>query len=146
MPIDWAAIAAAGGIGKGQPRVIVKARARSDAEKALRNAYKDVDERDGIYSRVSGRPTTPGAVAPQMRREHHHIKPRSTHPELVTDRRNVFICTAEEHQLIHAGALQVEGTNADKRLVFQWNRVMVAAGKEPFQILSKRKSQRRSED
>ena len=64
------------------PSVLTKATKRRAEEQAERDAYRTVDERDGPMSRISGRPTTPGAVDPRMRREHHHIKPRSTHPEL----------------------------------------------------------------
>jgi len=124
----------AGALAKPLPRALKKAQDRREANAALDQAYADVDLRDGPYSRISGRYTSSGAVDPRVRREHHHIRPRSTHPELTADPRNIFVCTAEEHQLIHAGAIEVEGVNAAKELRFHWNRAMVARGKEPFEI------------
>lgn len=120
------------------PNALLKGRRRAMAKAALDAAYEDVDRRDGPQSRVTGRWTVSGDVDPRVRREHDHIKPRSTHPELIAEPDNIFVCTAEEHQLIHAGALEVEGTNARKPLFFHWNRRIVAPGKEPFVILAKR--------
>lgn len=128
---------------KPQPRALTKGQKRREANAAIDAAYADVDLRDGPYSRVSGRYTQPGAVDPRVRREHHHIRPRGTHPELIAEPRNIFVCTAEEHQLIHAGALVVEGTDASRVLRFHWNREMVPRGKEPFEIKSRRQSQER---
>lgn len=142
MAIDWSQIEAAGGLGKGIPRAIRKAKARREDSAALDAAYADVDLRDGPQSRISGRWTVSGAVDPRVRREHDHIRPRSTHPELIADPCNIFVCTAEEHQLIHAGALEVEGVDASKELRFHWNRSMVAPGKEPFEIKQHRKAER----
>jgi hypothetical protein len=121
------------------PRALAKAKQRRAANADLVQAYADVDLRDGPQSRISGRWTVAGAVDPRQRREHDHIRPRSTHPELVADPRNIFVCTAEEHQLIHAGAIEVEGTNANKELRFHWNRKLVPAGKEPFEIKQHRR-------
>jgi hypothetical protein len=123
---------------KPAPRAITKGRRRAEANAALDAAYVEVDLRDGPCSRISGRYTVAGAVDPRVRREHDHIKPRSTHPELIAEPTNIFICTAEEHQLIHAGALEIEGEDASKPLFFHWNRRMVAPGKEPFRITARR--------
>lgn len=119
-------------------RALGKSQKRREATAALEDAYAEVDLRDGPQSRVTGRWTVPGAVDPRVRREHDHIKPRSTHPELIAEPSNIFVCTAEEHQLIHAGALEVEGEDASKALFFHWNRKLVPAGKEPFVIKAKR--------
>lgn len=119
-------------------RALVKGQKRREANAALEQAYADVDLRDGPWSRISGRYTQPGHVDPRVRREHDHIKPRSTHPELIAEPRNIFVCTAEEHQLIHAGALEIEGEDAIKPLFFHWNRAIVAPGKEPFVIKARR--------
>ena len=125
---------APGALAKPAPRALTKAKQRRETNADLEQAYADVDLRDGPQSRISGRWTVSGAVDPRQRREHDHIRPRSTHPELVADQRNIFVCTAEEHQLIHAGAIEVEGTNANKELRFHWNRKIVPAGKEPLVI------------
>jgi hypothetical protein len=123
------------------PKVLERHSKKLDAEKALAEAYKQVDARDGRKCRATGRPLTPGAVLPQMRLERHHLAKRSTHKGLVAEVSNIVTLAADCHQLVEAGALEIEGTNADGRLVFRWNRKMVAAGKEPFKLLSKRKSQ-----
>lgn len=129
---------APGALAKPLPRALAKGQKRREAATALEQAYADVDLRDGPWSRITGRYTQSGAVDPRVRREHDHIKPRSTHPELIAQPRNIFVCTAEEHQLIHAGALEVEGEDATKPLFFHWNRAMVPAGKEPFMIKARR--------
>jgi hypothetical protein len=124
------------------PRVLEKHKAKVDAEKALADAYKQVDARDKRKCRATGRPLTPGAVLPAMRLERHHLAKRSTHKGIVAEVSNIVTLAADCHQLVEAGALEIEGTNADGRLVFRWNRQMVKAGAEPFKLLSKRKSQR----
>lgn len=134
MAIDYSGLPLA----KGTPRSLAKGQKRREANAALDAAYAEVDLRDGPQSRITGRWTVPGAVDPRARREHDHIKPRSTHPELIADPRNIFVCTAEEHQLIHAGAIEIEGDDAGSLLIFHWNRKLVPPGKEPFVILGKR--------
>jgi hypothetical protein len=138
-PIDYSQFA----FPKGQPKVLAKADTRREAEKALRDAYKAVDARDKKTCRATGRPLVAGAVDPRMRLERHHIQKRSTDKRLIDDPVNIVTVAGDVHQLLEAHALEIEGVNADKRLVFRWNRAMVAAGKEPFKLLSKRKSQRR---
>lgn len=135
MAIDYSQLS----LSKGAPRALKKAQTRREESAALDEAYADVDLRDGPHSRISGRYTSPGAIDPRVRREHDHIKPRSTHPELIADPKNIFVCTAEEHQLIHAGALEIEGTDASKELRFHWNRTLVKPGKEPFEIKQHRR-------
>ena len=120
------------------PGAITKGRKRATARAALDKAYEAVDLRDGPQSRITGRWTVSGAVDPRVRREHDHIKPRSTHPELIAEPSNIFVCTAEEHALIHAGALEIEGEDARKPLFFHWNRRLVKSGDEPFVIMPKR--------
>lgn len=137
MPIDWSQFHFA----KGTPRVIAKHERKVTAKASERDAYADVDKRDKGKSRISGRPTTPGAIMPEMRREHHHIKLRSTHPELAHEPSNILTITAQEHALIHAGALELEGTDANGRIVAHWNYQIIKRGAEPFKLLSKRRSQ-----
>lgn len=73
----------------------------------------------------------------------HHIVKRSLDKGAITDSRNVVTVAGDVHQLLEAHALEIEGTNADARLVFHWNRRMVKKGAEPFTLLSKRTSQNR---
>jgi len=135
----------AGALQKPQPRALTKGRKRAQEAADLEAAYADVDLRDGPTSRISGRYTQAGAIDPRVRREHHHIRPRSTHPSLAADASNIFVCSSEEHQLIHAGALIVEGVDACKELRFHWNYEICERGKEPFRIKSRRWSQRDEE-
>jgi hypothetical protein len=137
MAIDYSVLA----ISKGTPLELSKA-AKASAEKAaLREAYAIVDRRDKGICQATGIATKPFAIDPTMRREHHHIKPRSTHPELIDEPSNITTVTARIHKLITKSTLLIEGWNANKRLIFHWNRRHVPAGKEPFRLRSKRRSQ-----
>lgn len=126
------------GIPKPLPRALTKGIKRREAEAALEAAYADVDLRDGPFCRVTGRYTTPGAPDARVRREHDHIRPRSTHPDLVDDPKNIIVVCAEVHQLLHAGAIHIEGLDASKQLFFHWNRDFVKPGQEPFRLKGKR--------
>lgn len=125
------------------PRVVSKQVKRQDEAKAEREAYKAVDARDKKTCRATGRPLMAGAVDPRMRLERHHLQKRSTAKDKRFDPTNICTLAADVHQLVEAGVLLIEGTNADKRLVFHWNPERVKKGAEPFTLLSKRKSQRR---
>lgn len=135
-----------GALAKPVPSALLKAEKRKAADKALRDAYREVDARDGKKCRATGRPLMPGAVDPRMRLEHHHIAKRSLAKGQIDDPKNIVTVAADVHQLLERHALEIEGRDANKRLVFQWNRAMVPAGKEPFLLLSKRKSQRKEMD
>lgn len=118
----------------------VLARHWKKAEKASRlaDAYAQVDARDQGCSVITGAWTDPGSPDPKRRREHHHLRGRNAAPELRENADYIVTVTAFEHQLIHAGALTYEGESARERLIWQWNRAMVPAGKEPFRLKSKR--------
>lgn len=140
MAIDYAAIARAGGISKGTPSVVLKA--RKDADKDGREqAWKDaIDKRDGLVSRISGKPlsTTGGQ---KVLRDHCHIKSKKAHPEMRYEVSNGFNASRYEHKLLHAGWIELEGTDANQRLIFRWAD-HVPAKDRTFRILSKRRSQR----
>ncbi len=141
MTIDYSGFA----FPKSPPRALAKAdKAAADA-KALRECYKAVDARDKKHCRATGRPLMVGAVDPRMRLERHHLVKRSRDKALVSEASNVVTVAADIHQLLEAHALEIEGTNADGRLVFHWNRRMVKKGDEPVRLLSKRRSQRRED-
>lgn len=142
--IDWSAIEEAGGIGKGPTIQLEKGWKDAAFTKALAEAYAIVDERDSNRSRITGIELAHDAADPKRRREHNHLGERSTHPDKVTDPSNIFLCSTYEHGFLTSHALEIEGTDANARLIFRWNRRMVPAGKEPFRLLSKRRSQNRT--
>jgi len=96
--------------------------------------------------RVTGRRLKKGLqgnVDPRIWHTRHHMKERSTHPEDIYDIRNIFVCCWEAHRALQDGLIEIEGTNADKRLFFRWNRRVVPAGKEPFRIVTADRSSRK---
>jgi hypothetical protein len=125
------------------PRVLARRHRRALQDDALAQAYADVDRRDQGRCKATGRHTQPFAVDPRVRREHHHLEPRSVNPARITDASNIITVTAEAHFLITAKVLLVEGTNANQAIRFHWDRTKLPDGKAPFQLLSRRRSQRR---
>lgn len=108
MAIDYDALAAAGGIGKGELRAERKRRKRLDDDTLEAEARKAVRARDGSRCAV------PGC------REHgahlHHIVYRSKSRALRWAIGNLcFLCVAH-HQLEHAGKITLSG-NADEELI-----------------------------
>lgn len=122
---------------KPTPRVVSKHRKRVDADKELREAYADVDQRDGCICWVTGRYTVAGGVDPRTRREHHHLKGRNVKPEWVTRPERIITVCAEAHALITAGWIVVEGCDARKAIFFHW-RADVKPSQRPFTIAGKR--------
>lgn len=115
---------------------------RRKKERALEDAYAEVDRRDNGFSWVTGNYTEPNQPDPRYRREHHHLKGRRVRPEWVNDPNRIITVSREEHRLIGKG-LVVEGDDARKRIVFTWDRSIIKPGKEPFRIKSKRWSMNR---
>lgn len=141
MAIDYAAIAAAGGISKGIPGVVLKERKQADKDDR-EQAWKDaIDKRDGLTSRISGKPLATNTSSPKALRDHCHIKSKKAWPELRYEVSNGFNASRYEHKLIHAGWITIEGIDANKRLIFRWAD-HVPAKDRTFRILSKRRSQR----
>lgn len=143
MAIDYGAIARAGGISKGTPSVLLKGRkkkARHDQEQAWKDA---IDKRDGMVSRISGKPLSATTTNPEHLRDHCHIKAKGAHPELRYEVGNGFNASRYEHRLLHAGALELEGTDANGRLIFRWAN-HIKPEDRTFRILSKRRSQNRT--
>lgn len=134
MGINYAAIAAAGGIGKGPSIPLEKGWKKAAFDKALAGAYDVVNKRDRDRSRITGVNLFPNAENLKALREHNHLGKRSTHPDEITDPRNIFLVSNYEHQFLTSGELLVHGTDASKELKFYWNRHLVKAGKEPFRI------------
>lgn len=134
LGINYAAIAAAGGIGKGPSTPLVKGWKKAAFEKALAEAYEIVNRRDRNRSRVTGVNLFPSTDNLKALREHNHLGKRSTHPSEETNPANIFLVSHYEHQFLTSGELVTHGTDANRELKFSWNRHLVKAGKEPFRI------------
>ena len=115
------------------PRVVEQHAKRKDAEQHRRAVKKLVFARDGGKCRVCGASAT----------EMHELRFRSLGGKRSLEN-SIAVCTINArncHRLLQTLAIEVEGDNAERRLIFRWNRTMVAVGKEPFRLRSKRRSQ-----
>lgn len=122
---------------KGSGR-LARAERRAEEEKALAEAYEVVNIRDGNQCRVTGRFVQPCAVDARVRREHHHLVPRSIDLERVADPTNILLVCAEAHDLITGRFIDVEGTDATKAVFFHWNEEAMKGRVKPFRIVGKR--------
>jgi hypothetical protein len=113
---------------------------RAAKEKAVADAYDVVNVRDGNQCRVTGRFLQAGAVDGRVRREHHHLVPRSIAPERVADPNNILLVCAEAHELITGRFIEVEGTDASRPVFFHWNEDLMRGRVKPFRIIGKRSS------
>jgi hypothetical protein len=117
------------------PRVVEKAVKAKQVE-AHRIAVKSA-----VWARDKGQCRVCGGHATEM----HELQFRSLGGVRSTQN-SIAVCAYAGrncHRLLQTHAIHVEGDNADKRLVFTWNRERVPVGSEPFRILSKRRSQNR---
>lgn len=137
MPIDWNALA----IPKGAPSVLTKGWKKRDNASRMDAAFAAVDARDGLVSRISGQPLLKESADPKLQRDHCHMRGRNVDPKEKFNPKRIFNASRYEHKLFDAHAIEVEGTDADQRLIFRWNRNVVPVEKEPFRLLSKRRSQ-----
>ena len=119
-------------------RLLEKKARKAQEEQALADAYEIVNVRDGNQCRVTGRFLQPGAVMAEVRREHHHLQPRSIAPERVADPKNIILVCAEAHQLITGGFIEIEGKDATKPLFAHWNEKAMKGLVKPFRIVGKR--------
>lgn len=101
------------------PGVVTKHMRRKAKEQALADAYKDVDTRDKGISWVSGKHTD-FSPDPRTHRDRHHLKGRRVMPEWVSKPERIITVTREEHDLITAGWIVVEGTDARKPIFFHY--------------------------
>lgn len=140
MAIDYAAIAAVGGLGKGTPRALSKGWKKAAKDAALQDAYDQVDARDKKRCQVTGVRLTAGHVEDAKALERDHLAPRSTDKARVTDPDNILTVSRKVHQLLQSSALHVldthgrETTRVSQIAGFRFNRAMVPAGKEPFKL------------
>lgn len=111
---------------------------RAEADAALEAAYEEVNQRDGNICRVTGRFLQAGAVMAEVRREHHHLEPRSIAPRRIADPTNIILVCKEAHDYITGGFIEVEGKDATKPLFFHWREDMMRGRVRPFRIVSKR--------
>jgi hypothetical protein len=140
VAIDWSLFE----IAKTPPKHLERGWKKREKKERLEAVYALVDARDGEVCRVTGRQLIkglPGSVAHEKWHTRHHMKKRSTHPEDIYNVANIFVCAWQVHQAIEDCLIEIEGDDANKRLIFSWNRRLVPVGSEPFRIKSKRRSQ-----
>lgn len=143
MAIDYAAIAAAGGIPKSKPGVLSRHERRVSKDAALKKAYDAVDARDGKRCQVRGTRLFVGHVNEWKALERDHLGPRSTHPEDRAEPDNILTVSRGVHALLQAGALVPvdkkgrETIRVSKIAGYRWNRNLIEAGKEPFRLAEK---------
>lgn len=123
---------------KGSSRLERRQR-RADDERELREAYAEVDHRDGSVCWVTGVKLGASPDA-RYRREHHHLKGRRVRPEWVTVPKRIITVSAEAHDLITGGFIEVEGDDATKPIFFHWNEELLRLHKrkKPFALKSRR--------
>jgi hypothetical protein len=137
MAIDYSQLA----IPKGTPSVLTKGWKKRDNLSRMQTAFDAVDARDGLVSRISGKPLLKESPDQKLQRDHCHMRGRNVDPVEKYNPKRIFNASRYEHKLFDAHAIEVEGTDADQRLIFRWNRNVVPVGQEPFKLLSKRRSQ-----
>lgn len=130
-------------IPKGPPSVLTRGWKKRDKLSRMDAAFAAVDQRDGMVSRISGKSLSAHTTDPKLLRDHCHLRGRNVDPAHKFDPNKIFNASRYEHKLFDAHAIEVEGTDASKRLIFRWNRNVVPVGQEPFRMLSKRRSQNR---
>lgn len=88
-----------------------EAKARKDREKeaALEACYAEVDTRDQLHSRRSGKRLTKGHIQAAERVERHHMLTRGKYPELIADPANVITLAGDEHAEVKAGKARYSG-------------------------------------
>lgn len=106
--------------GAAVPGVVERHTRRKAKADALQAAYKAVDTRDGSICWVTGRYTVAGAPNASVRREHHHLKGRRVEPQWRADPHRILTVCKEAHDLITAGWIVVEGTDARRAIFFHW--------------------------
>jgi hypothetical protein len=129
MGIDYSQFAFA----KGTPRVLTKAKRAKSSEQQRKDVKAAVFARDKSQCRVCGKPAE----------EMHELRFRSLGGVRSLEN-SIAVCIFRGHnchRLLQTHCIDVEGEDANKRLVFHWNRRMVKKGEEPFRIKSKRRSQ-----
>lgn len=71
--------------------------------------YAEVDARDQLHSRRSGKRLTKGHPQAAERVERHHMQTRGLYPELVSEAANVITLAGDEHAEVKAGKARYSG-------------------------------------
>jgi len=122
---------------KPSPRVVGKHAKAKSTEQHRR------ETKAAVFARDKGKCRVCGDVAQEM----HELRFRSLGGKRSLEN-SIAVCNFRGrncHRLLQTLCIAVEGTDANGRLIFHWNRNMVPKGAEPFRIASKRRSQRRGE-
>jgi hypothetical protein len=138
MAIDYSQLA----FPKGAPARVARQMRKSAKAQQLADTYDLVDKRDGLKDRVTGQTLVKGGTNPKTRLERHHIRPRSTYPELRHEADNILTVSGLVHALIEAGHIVIEGVDASlpNKLRFHW-RADVPKEQRLVVIKSRRRSQ-----
>lgn len=132
MGIDWDAIGAAGGIGKGKHVADARRDRKADKKRLLDEAYERVDALDKGICWVTGRTTIKAADDRRVCRERHHARGRRVMPEWRHDEDHIFTMCKEAHDLITRGKLDMEGVDRRQPVFFHWT---CAPKYRPFEVL-----------
>jgi hypothetical protein len=122
---------------KGSGRLDRRSRRAADATR-LKAAYEEVDRRHGPICAVTGVRFRFDSPDPRFTRHHHHLKGRRVRPDWIYRPERIIPCTAEAHDLIEGGFIDVEGNDARKPMFFHWNEEMMRGRKKPFRLVGKR--------
>lgn len=119
------------------PRALERAENKRKAEEHRKEIKALVWKRDEGKCRVCGGPAT----------EMHELRFRSLGGQRSTEN-SIAVCTGMAggkncHRYLQSHAIEVEGTNANRRLIFRWN--LPPDVKPPHRIRSKRWSQNRED-
>src|SRR5687767_2357281 len=98
MAIDYSVLA----IPKGTPSVLTKGWKKRANEARMDAVHEAVDKRDGMVSRISGKPLATNTTDPKLLRDHCHLLGKGAHPALKYDVSNVFNASRYEHKLFDA--------------------------------------------
>lgn len=86
-----------------------KARLDREADAELAACYAEVDARDQLHSRRSGKRLTKGHIQAAERVERHHMQTRGKYPERVSESANVITLAGDEHAEVKAGKARYSG-------------------------------------
>lgn len=140
MAIDYAAIAAAGGLGKGLPRVVAKAKKDKAEGEAWDTVKEAVDLRDKCVCFVTGEYLTTKTADKWRFLDRAHLEARSLNKKRRYLDENVLTLSRGVHQLFDAGALRIldkRGNDAHRVQDIDhvaWNRLLVPKGDEPCSV------------
>lgn len=107
---------------------------------ALKNAYAEVDKRDGGVCWVTGVQTSPAGRSEWDQRTHHHLRGRNVKPEWRHDPDRIITVSLGVHRLLDLDKIIQEGDDARKPIRFHWN-----PSTPPEQRTCRIKSRRRSQ-